>query len=43
MDNISRKNLKFQSIIFVIEILILDSQKKSKIKYHLKNEISLWI
>ncbi len=32
MDNISRKNLKTQSIIFVIEILILDSKKKIKIQ-----------
>jgi len=27
MDNISRKSLKTQSIIFGIEILILDSKK----------------
>jgi hypothetical protein len=33
MDNISRKNLKTQSIIFGIEILILDSKKKSGLKY----------
>jgi len=28
MDNTSRKSLKTESIIFGIEILILDSQKK---------------
>jgi len=41
MDNIIEKSLKTQSIIFGIEILILDSKKKSESNNHHLDEISL--
>jgi hypothetical protein len=41
MDNTSKKSLKTQSIIFGIEILILDSKENSEFKYHFLDAISL--